>query len=148
MKKVLFIAYQFPPIGGSGVQRSLKFVRYLPDFGWLPVVLTRKTDRIALRDDSMIKEVPSNINIIRTTAWDFTELPGFIASMAGKVLARKVLIPDGERMWQIFSLSAAVRIIRENEISLVYTTSYPYSSHLLGLKLKKKLLCNFKPLAN
>ncbi|MDO8685044.1 MAG: glycosyltransferase [Clostridiales bacterium] len=136
MKKVLFVAYQFPPMGGSGVQRSMKFVKYLPDFDWTPVVLTRKVGQMALMDDSMLKELPADTCIFRTPSWDLTELPS-VLSLAGKVVARKILIPDGERLWQFACFNEAKKIIKQNSISLIYTTSYPYSSHLLGLALKK-----------
>ena len=66
MKSVLMIAYQFPPMGGSGVQRTTKFVKYLPDFGWNPVVLTRSIDRMKLRDNSLLSEIPDGTRIIRT----------------------------------------------------------------------------------
>jgi glycosyltransferase involved in cell wall biosynthesis len=137
MKKVLIVAYQFPPMGGSGVQRTIKFVKYLRRYGYEPVVLTRKIEGMALKDESLLKDIPPGVRVIRTSPWDFTGLPG-IAGLAGKFFGRKVLIPDSERLWAYFSRKTAVQTIREEGIELVYTTSYPYSDHLLGLHLKKE----------
>ena len=136
MKKVLIIAYQFPPMGGSGVQRTSKFVKYLRDFGWEPVVFTRQVGKMPLKDESLLKDIPAGVKVIRTHPWDLTELPG-ILGLAGKVASRKILIPDGERLWQVFSKSRAMKALYEEAIDLVYTTSYPYSDHLLGACLKK-----------
>jgi len=137
MKSVLMIAYQFPPMGGSGVQRTTKFVKYLPDFGWNPVVLTRSIDRMKLRDSSLLSEIPDGTRIIRTRSYDLTELPG-ILELPGKFAARKILIPDGEIIWARFAKKEAEKEIDKGSIDLIYTTSYPYSDHLLGLALKKK----------
>ena len=72
MKRLLYIAYYFPPAGGPGVQRSLKFVRYLPDHGWLPTVVTVHPDHAAWPavDPSMVREIPADVEVHRTRAWD------------------------------------------------------------------------------
>ena len=138
MKRALIIAYQFPPMGGPGVQRSVKFVKYLQSFGWEPIVFTRDVGNMRVKDDSLLKDIPSNVKVIRTNPWDLTELPG-VFSYVGKVIARKILIPDGERLWQQFSTNQALKIIKSEKIDLIYTTSYPYSDHLMGLKIKEKI---------
>ncbi len=135
MKKVLIIANQYPPMGGSGVQRSAKFVKYLPDFDFQPVVLTREMSK-GLLDQSLFDDLPDH-KIYRTKAYDFTQWPGFL-SLAGKVIARKIMIPDGDYFWNVFSFDKAVKIIEEEKIDIIYSTSYPYSGHLLGMKLKKR----------
>jgi hypothetical protein len=68
MRRVLVIAYYFPPFGGAGVQRTLKFVKYLPEFGWQPVVLTVKEQVAHLRDPSLEEDIPSRTPIHRTLA--------------------------------------------------------------------------------
>ena len=68
MKRLLYIAYFFPPLGGAGVQRSLKFARYLPDHGWHPTVLTGAAD-YWLRDDRMLRELDPSIEVHRVRAW-------------------------------------------------------------------------------
>ncbi|MCX7920990.1 MAG: glycosyltransferase [Clostridia bacterium] len=137
MKKALIVAYQFPPMGGSGVQRTTKFVKYLRNFGWEPVVFTREVKNMALKDETLLKDIPQDIKILRTSPWDFTEWPG-ILSLGGKLISRKVLIPDGERLWQIFSRNKAVQAIEHEKFDLIYTTSYPYSDHLMGMYLKER----------
>jgi len=137
MKKVLMIAYSFPPTGGPGVQRTSKFVKYLRSYGWEPVILTRDDTNIPLKDESLIKDIPADVSVIRTKAWDLSAYPGIIG-LAGKFINRKILIPDSERLWEIFSRKTAEDIIRTDNIDLIYTTSLPYSSHLMALHLKKK----------
>jgi glycosyltransferase involved in cell wall biosynthesis len=137
MKNVLMIAYSFPPAGGPGVQRTSKFVKYLRNYGWEPVVLTRDDVNMPLRDESLIKDIPDNTKIIRTKAWDLTPSSGIIGLM-GKFISRKLLIPDSERLWEIFSGKTAEKVIESHNIQLIYTTSLPYSSHLMAIHLKKK----------
>lgn len=135
MKKVLIIAHQFPPMAGPGVQRTSKFVKYLRNFGWEPAVLTRAVGKMAFRDESMLSDIPSGIKIIYTKPHDLIEWPGFL-SLAGKFISKKVLIPDGEYLWARFSRKKAAEAIKNDKIDLIYSTSYPYSDHLLALHLK------------
>ncbi|PNT91119.1 glycosyltransferase [Clostridium thermosuccinogenes] len=137
MKKVLMIAYSFPPAGGPGVQRTSKFVKYLRDFGWEPVVFTRDTENMPLRDDSLLKDIPEGIATIRVKSWDISAHKG-IRGLIGKVISRKILIPDSERLWQIFEQKKAAEAVINEKIDMIYTTSLPYSSHLMGLYLKKR----------
>ena len=137
MKKVLMVAYQFPPVGGSGVQRSVKFAKYLPSMGWQPVVLTRDTGKMTLRDESLVKEIPPQTEILRASARDLTVLPSLMAK-PGKFVAWKLLIPDGEVLWMKGALRLALSRLEKGDIKALYTTSYPYSDHLLGLKVKEK----------
>ncbi len=131
------IAYQFPPVGGSGVQRTLKFVKYLPAFGWQACVLTRDTGKMLQRDDTLLKDIPENTDVVRTKAWDLTALPGKMA-LLGKFVAWKILIPDGEVLWMKGALTKARAYLEENQIKTIYSTSYPYSDHLIGLSLKQE----------
>jgi glycosyltransferase involved in cell wall biosynthesis len=136
MNKVLIIAHQFPPMAGPGVQRTSKFVKYLRNFGWEPVVITREVGKMAFRDESLMSDIPSDVKIIYTKPHDLTEWPGFL-SLAGKFISRKILIPDGEKLWEHLSRKKAIEAIKSNKVDLIYSTSYPYSDHLLGLYLKK-----------
>ncbi len=147
MKKVLMIAHQFPPIGGSGVQRTVKFVKYLRNFDYEPVILTRDASKAALKDETLLKDIPQGIQVIRTKACDFAALPGLLKYF-GKVV-NKFLIPDSERVWQHFARKQALAAIKDNKIDVIYTTSAPYSDHLLGVYLKKHyphipLVCDFR----
>lgn len=136
MEKVLIIANQFPPMGGSGVQRSVKFVKHLSKFGYEPIVFTRKTDGATLLDETLLKDVPQNTKIIRTKAYEPAEMKG-ILKLPFKVLS-KLMIPDSAIFWMMKSKEKAIQIIENEDIKIIYTTSAPYSDHLLGRYIKRK----------
>ena len=77
MNKVFMIAYQYPPMGGPGVQRTLKFSKYLRDFSWEPVVFTRNSSGF-LADESLLLELPEGKEMIRTSAFDFESMKGIM----------------------------------------------------------------------
>lgn len=137
MKKVFMVAYQFPPAGGSGVQRSVKFAKFLPSYGWEPVILTREAGDIKLRDESLMEEIPKGIEIIRTPPRDLTALPGPL-SKAGKFIAWKLLAPDGEILWMKRALKTAINRLKKGDIDALYTTSYPFSDHMMGLEIRNR----------
>ena len=136
MRKVLIIANQFPPMGGSGVQRSVKFVKHLRCFGYEPVVFTREVGNMPLKDETLLKDIPDGVKIYRTKPYECVEAKG-IFRIPGKVLG-KFMIPDTARLWEHFSKKAVMDVIDKEGIDLIYTTSAPYSDHLLGLYIKKK----------
>ncbi len=137
MKKVFMIAHQFPPIGGSGVQRTTKFIKYLPEFGWEGAVFTRKAMKAQLTDETLYSEIPQGTLVYRSNAWDLSELI-FPLSLAGKFIRRRILIPDGERLWQVFSTKKALEIVRNSDFNMLYSSSQPFSTHLLALNIKKE----------
>lgn len=137
MKKALIVANSFPPIGGAGVQRSVKFVKHLRKFGYEPVVLTRNMDKVLVRDETLMNDIPEGVKVVRTKSYEPYELQG-IMTVPGKVIGR-LMVPDSARMWAETSKHEAVRLMKEDGIEYIYTTSAPYSSHLLGLYVKKKL---------
>lgn len=136
MKKVLIIANQFPPMGGSGVQRSVKFVKHLRSFGYEPVVFTREIANMPLKDETLLKDVPQGVKIYRSRALECVELGG-IMRIPGKVLG-KFIIPDTARFWMERAKKTVLDIIDKEGIDLIYTTSAPYSDHLLGRYIKRK----------
>ena len=69
-KKVLIIAYYWPPSGGSGVQRWLKFVKYLPSYGVIPFVFTPENPAFDIKDPSLEKDVPREAEVIRFPIWE------------------------------------------------------------------------------
>ena len=79
--KAFVIAYRFPPQGGGGVQRTLKFVKYLPQFGWLPVVHTVRNPYWPVRDDTLLAEVPPEVHVYRTLTVEFERLQGATGSL-------------------------------------------------------------------
>jgi glycosyltransferase involved in cell wall biosynthesis len=159
-KKILFIVYYFPPLSGAGVQRPLKFVKYLPYFGWSPVVLTTTDDSCyEYRDYSLLQEIPNKISIERVAdkldllAGSLAKLPGLIfilEKLRGKksenyrrairnhLLRIKYLeFPDGQLIWAISAYFLALKIIKKHPVDVIFTTSAPYSNHLIGFWLKR-----------
>lgn len=89
MSKILFIANQFPPIGGSGVQRSLKFVKYLSRLGNEVLVVSKDASK-DLKDDSLLNDVPENVRVIRLKAHDINN-SGLIKKVYAKFLRFQML---------------------------------------------------------
>lgn len=137
MKKVFMIAHQFPPVGGSGVQRTSKFVKYLPELGYEPIIFTIKAEG-GKGDHTLQKDIAPGTTVIRTKAYDVESGKG-IFELLGKVIGRKILIPDAQWLWYLFGRKKALEYVRDNHIDLIYTTSSPYSGHLMGHYIKKKL---------
>ena len=69
-KKVLIVTYYWPPAGGPGVQRWLKFAKYLPEFGWEPIIYTPENPSYPLVDETLLNEVPKHLKIIKTNIWE------------------------------------------------------------------------------
>lgn len=136
MLKALIIANEFPPMGGSGIQRSSKFVKYLPQFEIEPVVVTKEYVG-SLRDESLLKELPDHLKVFALPPYDMLHRKGIFA-LPFKAVGRFLMIPDAEFLWQRLNRKRVLEIIDREQIGTIYTTSFPYSSHLLGLYLKKK----------
>lgn len=156
-KKVLIITYYWPPSGGAGVQRWVKFAKYLPEYGWEPVILTVDPLYAAypVTDNSLANEVPSSLEVITTKATDYftlykkdkTKIPsaGFASNpdntLKGKIMRfirGNFFIPDPRKGWNRFAFGKACEIIRQEDIKTVITTSPPHSTQLIGLWLKKE----------
>lgn len=135
MKKVLIIADEFPPVGGPGVQRTLKFTKYLQTFNYLPYIFTRSSRNILLKDDSLLDEVPSNIEVIRTRPYDFQ----YKKTLLNKIMYFILLIPDGRVIWYLKSRKTLIATINRIKPDIIYSTSFPYSNHLLALYATKKI---------
>jgi glycosyltransferase involved in cell wall biosynthesis len=141
MKKVLFIAYYFPPMGGSGVQRSLKFVKYLHKFGVEPTVLTVNPFYARWpKDLSLVGEIPSGTKVYRTPTidmnWFFKILWGLKLNYLVTWLQLNVFVPDPEITWLPFAIARLKKILKHDKFDLAYITGGPYSSMLLGPYLK------------
>jgi glycosyltransferase involved in cell wall biosynthesis len=137
MKKVLIIAYYFPPMGGAAAQRNLKFVKYLRRFGWEPVVLTHKELRrfYFAYDRTLLDEIPEGTGINRV--WGLEHLAYLLFGRLGWKIIAGLSIPDPGLFWIPAALLRARKIIRENKIEVVFTVGPPHSPHVLGLLLKK-----------
>ncbi len=152
MRNLLFLSYYFPPMGMGGVQRSVKFVKYLPGFGWHPIVLTIKDVRYHGHDRSLEKDI-EKARVIRTGSLDPLRL-AFLArgslkagtgsaGNATRAINRAVLpwifVPDSKIGWVPFAVRAGNHAAEKNRIEAVFTTSPPHSSHLAGFLLKRRL---------
>jgi glycosyltransferase involved in cell wall biosynthesis len=148
---VLVIAYYFPPMGLSGVQRTLKFVKYLPDFGWRPIVLTAGETPYYAHDESLLEEIgplaqSGRVRIVRTTS---SGIPGSPQKRSMKVPSttvqrlRSKLIqtfyqPDSRVRWKKPALELASKILAEERIDAIFTTAPPYTDFLIARELSRK----------
>ena len=146
MKNVLFISYYFPPIGGAGVQRSAKFVKYLPEFGWRPIVLTVKpedyqTVREFQRDDTLMKDVAGKCEVHHVRDPEPRRLRRLLERLHLFRLAWCFLYPlfwEKQFFWALAAARRARQLIREKPIEAIYTTSGPYSTIVTGWLLKRR----------
>ena len=142
MKKVLFIAYDYPPLGGGGVLRSVKFVKYLPDLSWEPIVITSTKNAVGVKDETLFDEIPAFVRHYRVRAitpyFFFRCLKRLKLLPIRHYLDTRFCIPDKMIGWVPFVVKQAKKIIDEEKIDLIYTTSPPHSTHLIGYFLKKR----------
>ncbi|MCF8363244.1 MAG: glycosyltransferase family 4 protein [Prolixibacteraceae bacterium] len=158
MKKVLIITYYWPPGSSPGVQRYLKFSKYLNDFGWQPYILTVKNRSYPSVDHSLLNDVPDNVTVYRTNTIEpfslfnllkkekgdkstigligLTDKKTFLKRMSLWIRAN-FFIPDARKYWRLFAYKKAKKIIKTNNIDAIVTTGPPHSTHLIGYKLKK-----------
>jgi len=157
MKKVLLITYYWPPAGGPGVQRWLRFVTYLREFGVDPVLFIPENPEYPLQDQSLIEEVPADIRIYQLKIteplqWagkflrkDVKRISSGIISERKPSLLESLLIwirgnffiPDARVLWVRPSVAYLKKVLRAEDIDTVITTGPPHSLHLIGLQLKK-----------
>lgn len=143
MKNLLFITYHFPPTGGSGVQRGLKFAKYLPQFGFRPIVLCADYRYLKQpKDYTLLKELPPSVKIYRTFTldanWFFKLLWGLKLHKVVTFLQRYILIPDTEVLWLPFAFLKLGKILDANHIDLVLISAPPYSSLFLAKYCKHR----------
>ncbi|KPL02135.1 MAG: hypothetical protein AMJ73_09210, partial [candidate division Zixibacteria bacterium SM1_73] len=151
-RKVLLITYYFPPMGMGGVQRTSKFAKYLPGFGWTPFVLTVKDVHYWAEDPSLLEELPPEVKVIRTGSFDPLRISFKLKSLFKKRKQRNkyvkestaqrsklsswLFFPDSKIGWVPFALLSGLNLIRKERIDLIFTTSPPPSLHLVGYLLK------------
>jgi glycosyltransferase involved in cell wall biosynthesis len=158
IKKVLIITYYWPPSGGSGVQRWLKFAKYLPEYGWEPIVFTPENPSYQIKDESLLQEIGPEIDVIKLPIWEPYTLwqkitgqqqnnqldmadaakQGCIGKIASWIRAN-FFIPDPRVFWVRPSVNILKEIITSNRIQHVITSGPPHSMHLIGLKLKNQI---------
>jgi glycosyltransferase involved in cell wall biosynthesis len=135
-KQVLFIALSFPPAGGAGVQRSAKFVKYLPQFGWRPVVLTLKRPVVRQRDETLRREIPPDTAIVGTQTFEPYPDSHPVHRALVSLFHTLLTIPDAANLWWPYALPAALKELDRRPIRAIFATGHPFSAHLLGAVLK------------
>jgi len=159
MQKVLIVCYYWPPAGGPGVQRWLKFVKYLPEFDVEPIVFVPENPSYPIIDESLENDIPKGTRIIKQPIFEPYGLASIFSKKKTKrissgiiqkhkkqsVLERILLwvrgnffIPDARKYWVKSSVKVLSDMMREEEIQTIITTGPPHSVHLIGLQLKAK----------
>ena len=163
MKRILVILYYWPPAGGGGVQRWLKFTKYLPTFGWQPIVYAPENADYPIKDSALNAQVPEDLTVIRHPVVeprralkglrDTASRPQsggidqlFYRSLRDRTLLENmsvwirgnVFVPDARVLWVRPSVRFLLRFLRENRVDAIVTTGPPHSVHLIGRKLKRE----------
>ena len=158
-KKALIITYYWPPAGGPGVQRWLKFVKYLPEFGVEPIVYCPENPSYPITDESLVNEVLDTVTILKQPIKEPYRFANLVSKNSSKQISSGVIpkqkkqsfiqklmlyirgnffIPDARKNWIQPSVSFLSDYIEKHNIETVITTGPPHSLHLIGLQLKQK----------
>ena len=133
-RRVLVLAYFFPPIGGAGVQRTLKFVEYLAPLGWDATVVSTRSHVYGLRDPSLLEEVPAETRVVRTAAFPLARYVGIVLyHLRLRRLRAWAIWPDGGIGWAPFAFLATLRRVHRERPDVLFSTSAPYGAHLVAL---------------
>lgn len=156
-KRLLIISYYWPPTGGSGVQRWVKFSKYLPEHGWQPVIYTPENPERLAYDESLLADIPECTEVIRRRIVEpyglYRKLFGrsggevnplnssgkSLKSKLSRVLRGNLFIPDPRVSWVRCSVRFLKKYLREHPVDAVVTTGPPQSMHLIGRGLKRSL---------
>ncbi len=159
LKRALIITYYWPPAGGPGVQRWLKFVKYLKDFNVEPIVYIPDNPSYPIIDKSLVNEIPKEITIIKQPIKEPYGLAGIFSKKSSQTISKGIIsehknqnliekallfirgnffIPDARKHWVKPSVEFLSNYISEQEIDTIITTGPPHSLHLIGLQLKQK----------
>jgi len=156
-RRVLLVAYQFPPVGGAGVQRVTKFVKHLPKFGWQADVLTVKNPSVPIIDESLLADIPPETILARAKTWE----PGYAvkslvsgdggqarqaSSSAARAwgkrmlrrLANVVLQPDPQILWVPNAIRMGRDLLRRQQYSAILASGPPFSTFLVGRALSEE----------
>lgn len=160
-KKVLIITYYWPPSGGAGVQRWLKFVKYLREFGWEPIVYTPENAEMPSLDNSLLKDVPEGVEVLKAPIWEpydaYKKLvgqnkeekinSGFLSENKKPRRTEKFavwirgnfFIPDARKYWIKPSVKYLKNYLKENPVDAIVSTGPPHSMHLIAKELRRSL---------
>ena len=160
-QKLLILTYYWPPAGGAGVQRWLKFVKYLANYNYDIHIYTPENPEAPAQDDSLLNDIPDGITVIKKPIW---EPFGFYKKLTGKkgsfnagflkeeapqktgfgekvslFIRANVFIPDAKMFWIKPSVKFLSSYIKEQNIDLIISSGPPHSLHLIAKKLKHRL---------
>lgn len=144
MRKCLVIAYYFPPMGLSGVQRTLKFVKYLREYNWEPIVLTTSNEDYYAYDDSLMNELEAmDIEVYRTKDKQIGKkksgnLPNYQIQKLGRFFLNFFNIPDSKIKWKKIAEKTAQKVFKEHEIDVIFATAPPFTDFLIAKELSDK----------
>jgi glycosyltransferase involved in cell wall biosynthesis len=138
-RRVLMLAYYFPPLGGAGVQRTLKFASYLPESGWQPTVLTTRSTVYPVKDPSLARELPAAVRVIRAHEPRGAMGPAAVLRWAGWERASRIAaFPDAAIGWVPDAVRLSLSVVRREHPAVLFSTSAPYSSHLVALAVHRR----------
>ena len=159
LRKVLIITYYWPPSGGAGVQRWLKFVKYLRTFGWEPVIYTPSNPEFPSIDESLAQDIPEGIEIIRTPIWEpygfYKKLigasknerinAGFLSEKKRPGMAERFsiwlrgnfFIPDARKFWIKPSVKFLTDYLKTHSVDAIVSTGPPHTMHKIALGVKR-----------
>jgi glycosyltransferase involved in cell wall biosynthesis len=160
VKKVLIITYYWPPTGGAGVQRWLKFSKYFRKFGWEPIIYTPSNPDFPINDDTLLKDIPADLTVLKTQITEPYDIyrkimrkkktetvnQGFLSEGKENTLMQSAMIwirgnffiPDARKFWIKPSISYLSDYIKQHKIDAVISTGPPHSMHLIAMGLKQK----------
>jgi Glycosyltransferase Family 4 len=161
LKKVLIISYYWPPSGGAGVQRWLKFTKYLRQFDWEPIIYTPLNPEFPEHDESLFKDIPKNLTILKTPIWEpYSSYKrfigqkkevkintGFLSENKKKKFSENLsvwirgnfFIPDARKFWIKPSIKYLNSYLKENPVDVIISTGPPHSLHMIALSLCKDI---------
>jgi glycosyltransferase involved in cell wall biosynthesis len=159
MKKVLIITYYWPPSGGPGVQRCVKWAKYLPNYGFEPIIVTVDPEKASypLIDESLINELSSSIQVFKTRTFEpfnlYTKIipganipkPGFadesnpgLSKKIARFIRGNLFIPDARIGWNRFALNQCRKLIKKEKIAIILASSPPHSTQLIAMQLSRE----------
>jgi len=160
MKKVLIVTYYWPPAGGPGVQRIVKFTKFLPDFGWQPIILTVKYPTSPATDESLLADIPADCKVYKTTTLEPFNIYKYItgrkksdvlakdtiikkpdekfSEKLSRVIRANLFLPDARVGWIPAMVKEGQKIIQKEKPDIIFSTSPPHSLQLGAKKLAKK----------
>lgn len=167
MKKVLLLTYYFPPSGKASLHLPLAILKHLPSYGWEPTVMTVNEDSFSQKDESLLKEVPDNLRVIKTNVFEpFAIYKKFLGKkkdeqlVASETISKEItnwrhklaiwirmnlFIPDARTGWAHYAIKAGKKLLKKEHFDAVVTIGPPHTTTYIGMKLSKKTGVPFYP---